>query len=119
MQWMPHLSVFKRAAAVQDMYLPLSADVHSRTQVLNLDPPILVVDDFVSEDLCDQLVEAVESCGQLSRSRLGGGLSSDESMPISDRRTSTSLLIGPGQSDDKHIQVWHHPPSACRAPLDN
>ena len=94
---------------MQETYLPISDEMHERTQVLNLDPPVFVVDQLVSSELCDRLRSEAEGSGQLARSRLGSGLSADESMPVSDRRTSSSMLIGKDYSNTPKLLV--RPPS--------
>lgn len=90
---------------VQENYIPIRPELHERAQVLNLDPPVLVIDQLIPSDLCDSLREAADESGQLARSRLGGGLSVDESMPVSERRTSSSLLIGNNYSNTPKLLV--------------
>ena len=90
---------------MQEMYLPISPDMHERAQLLNLDPPVLVVDHLIPAELCDSLREAADGSGQLARSRLGGGLSTDTAMPVSDRRTSSSMLIGKAYSNSPALLV--------------
>ena len=87
------------------MYLPISEDLHERVQLLNMDPPVLTVENLIPSDLCDRLRDAADASGQLARSRLGGGLSVDESMPVSERRTSSSLLIGTAYSSSPELLV--------------
>lgn len=79
--------------------------MYERAQVLNLDPPVLVVDQLIPSELCDSLRDAADESGQLARSRLGGGLSVDEAMSVSDRRTSSSMLIGKDYCNSPRLLV--------------
>jgi hypothetical protein len=80
-------------------------ELYERVEVLNLDPPVLVIEDLIPSELCDTLRSAAEASGQMARSRLGGGLSIDESMPVSERRTSSSMLIGPNYGNSEQLLV--------------
>ena len=62
-------------------------------RVLNIDPPILTVDDFLTSDECDALIEAARSSGEMKVSAVGG----TENQNI--RTSKTCTLNSPALTD--------------------
>ena len=54
-------------------------------RVLNIDPPVLTVDDFLTHDECDALVDAARASGEMKVSAVGGA----ENVNIRTSRTCT------------------------------
>ena len=67
-------------------------------RLLNIDPPVFVVDDFATSEMCEAFIQAASAPGEnqigiMQESGIGGGsLGSTENI-YSSRRTSTSLLL--------------------------
>eukprot|EP00892_Ulva_mutabilis_P004664 jgi/Ulvmu1/256/UM001_0260.1 len=74
-------------------YMGIGDDFHDRIQVLNIDPPVFVIDDFLPKDLCSNIIASTTQSELLQRSKIGGGVLTDEGLPVSQTRTSSSLLI--------------------------
>ena len=49
----------------------------TKISVLNLDPPIFTVEEFISEQECDNLVLAAKTSGGLKVSAIGGGAANE------------------------------------------
>jgi hypothetical protein len=62
-------------------------------RVLNIDPPILTVDDFLTADECDALIDAARSSGEMKVSAVGG----TENQNI--RTSKTCTLNSPALTD--------------------
>jgi hypothetical protein len=60
------------ADVLRSAFVPVDLRAFPRTRVLNVDPPVLVVDDFLPHELCDRLKGAAEASGRMRRSRVGG-----------------------------------------------
>jgi collagen type III alpha len=68
-------------------------------RVLNVDPPVVVVDGFLPHAACDALREAAEASGRMEQSRVGGVDTASSggtttALPPEGVRTSTTLAIG-------------------------
>lgn len=74
-------------------YMRIGEEFHDRIQVLNIDPPVFVIDNFLSKDLCNSIIASTEKSELLKRSTVGGSVLTDEGLPVSQTRTSSSLLI--------------------------
>jgi len=76
-------------------YVKVDIDHHQGVRLLNLEPPVLTVDNFFSPEDCDNLIEAAEETGRLKISPVGGNYFGDGgSADVSQqRRTSSSLII--------------------------
>jgi collagen type III alpha len=83
------------SAMLQAAFVPMDLAAFPGTRVLNVDPPVLAVDDFLPAELCDRLRSAAEASGRMRRSRVGGA-DSPSGGGVSDEgiRTSTTLAIG-------------------------
>jgi hypothetical protein len=61
---------------------------------MNLDPPVMVIDGLVSDEVCEQLMREAEASGGLQASRVGdaggGAAAAPESSNV---RTSTTLAM--------------------------
>jgi len=67
-------------------------------RVLHVDPPVFIVEDFMTAQQCDELTAMAAGSGlMVQRSAVGSdNLASSLNSPASDRRTSTSLLVDDG-----------------------
>ena len=65
-------------------FLRVAVDVPG-VRVLNIDPPVLTVDDFLTHDECDALVDAARASGEMKVSAVGGA----ENVNIRTSRTCT------------------------------
>lgn len=77
-------------------YMGIGDEFKDRIQVLNIDPPVFVIDSFLPKDLCSDIIAATSESELLMRSKVGGGVLTDEGLPVSQTRTSSSLLIDAG-----------------------
>jgi len=57
------------AAGAPPAWSPLAG---ASLRVLNVDPPVLCVDGFLPDEVCDALRQAAEASGRMERSRVGG-----------------------------------------------
>lgn len=61
---------------------------HAGLRVQNIDPPVLTVDNFLSPQICDALIQAAKASGKMKQSGIGGTGDLKE-----DIRTSSTLAI--------------------------
>ena len=67
---------FRRFLAYEFMSIDEAYD-ETKISVLNLDPPVFTVEDFISEKECDNLVLAAKTSGGLKVSAIGGGAANE------------------------------------------
>lgn len=67
---------FRRFLAYEFMSMDETYD-ETKISVLNLDPPIFTVEEFISEQECDNLVLAAKTSGGLKVSAIGGGAANE------------------------------------------
>lgn len=67
---------FRRFLAYEFMSMDDTYD-ETKISVLNLDPPIFTVEEFISEQECDNLVLAAKTSGGLKVSAIGGGAANE------------------------------------------
>ena len=67
-----------------------------RINVISEDLPLLTIHNFISNELCDQIIEAARKQGNLKRSTLGD----DQSVSLQ-RTSSTTWLSGSGSDQDE------------------
>ncbi|GLI68286.1 hypothetical protein VaNZ11_012646 [Volvox africanus] len=66
-------------------------------RLLHLDPPVITVDNFLTGEQCDQIVQQAELSGRMQASRIGASnVSSLYGNASSSRRTSTGMMVTPG-----------------------
>ncbi|KAG2454686.1 hypothetical protein HYH02_000524 [Chlamydomonas schloesseri] len=67
-------------------------------RLLHLDPPVLTVDGFLPDHVCDAMIAAAEASGRMVGSRIGAGNASAAYGPnaASARRTSRGMMVTPG-----------------------
>ena len=58
-------------AHVTGLFFPIDLDTPG-LRVLNIDPPVLTIDNFLSPEQCDALVEAASGSGLMRQSGVGG-----------------------------------------------
>jgi len=73
--------------SVATQFLPINMEFENLS-VLNLDPPIFSIKNFISEEDCDVMVQAAQISKKMEKSATGGGAG----LPA-DMRTSTSLAL--------------------------
>lgn len=104
----------KYADHVDVHYMGIGEEFHDRIRVLNIDPPVFVIDSFLPIGLCGEIVEATQKSELLQRSKIGGGVLTDEGLPVSQTRTSTSLLIDSDvQKEQPRLKVQFLPLQFC------
>jgi len=72
---------------LNERFVPLNKEMPGM-RILNMDPPVVVVDDFLSAEECDTLVKAAAASQEMTASGVGG-----KGNLTSDIRTSTTLPI--------------------------
>ncbi|XRB23264.1 prolyl 4-hydroxylase [Pseudoscourfieldia marina] len=80
-------------------YLDVNLTLFPSIRLLNIDPPVLVIDDFLNADLCERLIQDTTESGQLQQSRVGG----DDTMD--DARTSRTLTLTAGKFEEHPAKV--------------
>ncbi|GHP11148.1 hypothetical protein PPROV_000987800 [Pycnococcus provasolii] len=80
-------------------YLDVNLTLFPSIRLLNIDPPVLVIDDFLNADLCERLIQDTTESGQLQQSRVGG----DDNMD--DARTSRTLTLTAGKFEEHPAKV--------------
>lgn len=68
-------------------FMPVNID-HPGLRIMNIDPPVLTIDEFLPAATCDALVAAAAATGSLAPSKVGGA----GDVPA-DMRTSSTLAI--------------------------
>jgi hypothetical protein len=68
-------------------FMPVNID-HAGLRIMNIDPPVLTIDDFLPAATCDALVAAAGATGGMAQSKVGGA----GDVPT-DMRTSSTLAI--------------------------
>ncbi|KAJ9518306.1 hypothetical protein QJQ45_010225 [Haematococcus lacustris] len=75
------------------LFLPLRLD-HPGLRLLNMDPPVFTVTDFVPQAVCQQLMAAATASGRMQRSGLGGDANSGGPASATEQaRTSSTLVL--------------------------
>lgn len=75
-----------------DRYMPVNLDLPN-VQLLHLDPPIFLVENFWSKAKCKELIEELRATGRMAQSTVGADNLYSSSVKDSNRRTSSSVLI--------------------------
>jgi hypothetical protein len=77
-------------------YMPVDA-TDERIRVICFDPPVLQIEGFVDDAVCDALITAAQASGMMAPSAVGPGKVGDVGGDaMSERRTSSTLLVDDG-----------------------
>jgi hypothetical protein len=90
---------------IGETYIPIGGEHLERSRVLNLDPPVLIIDDFIDESTCDGLIAAAVGSGKLERSTIGEGKLGHDGVELSETRTSASLLVDSSAPASRELLV--------------
>ncbi|KAK9823499.1 hypothetical protein WJX72_003188 [[Myrmecia] bisecta] len=82
---------YRREAPVQT-YVPINLDLPG-LHIHCLDPPVFTVDGFLSQQECQELIAAAEGTGRMEKSRIGEGGVQSSVAAVTERRTSSTLLL--------------------------
>jgi hypothetical protein len=74
-------------------YMPINV-TDERIKVLNYDPPVMTIDGFLRDEVCDAIIEAAQQSGLMEQSKVGDGhVKSSDSTAVDDARTSSSVFV--------------------------
>lgn len=89
----PGYSAQELSQKLRDVYIPVDLS-YPGMKVLHLDPVVLLVEEFISKEDCEELIQAAEASGCLQASKIGSGnigeVGGDNTYHM--RRTSRSML---------------------------
>ncbi|KAG2489961.1 hypothetical protein HYH03_011591 [Edaphochlamys debaryana] len=87
-------------AHLSGMFMPVNLD-YPGLRILNIDPPVIAVEELLSEAECDAIMDAAQASGLMKQSGLGiGGYAvQDENVRTSSTLAATSEVLG------KHPQL--------------
>ncbi|KAL6754898.1 hypothetical protein V8C86DRAFT_274334 [Haematococcus lacustris] len=81
------------AKSIGRLFLPLRLD-HPGLRLLNMEPPVFTVTDFVPQAVCQKLMAAATASGRMQRSGLGGDANSGGPAAAAEQaRTSSTLVL--------------------------
>jgi hypothetical protein len=85
-------------------YMPINV-ADQRIRVLNFDPPVMTIDGFLRDDLCDKIIETAKHSRLMEQSRVGSDhVNSQGGNAVDDARTSSSVFVT-GQVGDEQPQL--------------